>query len=71
MNIFKFFRKKSLVTPVVVTNIYCDNCKEDNAIHVNVIDATRPENGDYIKARWLCKECIRVNVECGRMIEIL
>jgi hypothetical protein len=71
MKLLKFFKKKSVEPPVVSTHIYCNNCNEDNAIFVKVIDATRILDGGYFNAQWLCKECIRVNIECGGMIEIL
>jgi hypothetical protein len=58
-------QKQQLDIPVVSGSVLCEACRQDEGIKVNVL------NGDYTKERHLCKECIRVNCECGRFVEIL
>ena len=58
-------RKPTLNKPVVSGSVFCEACREDEAIKVRVL------NEEHTKDRWLCKECIRVNCECGRLVEIL
>lgn len=57
--------KTTLNKPVVSGSVLCEGCREDGAINVRVL------NEEYTKDEWLCKECIRVNFECGRLVEIL
>ena len=63
----KLRRKPLLVKPVVRNSIeYCDTgCGEENTIHVNVM------RGSKTVEKWLCKECIKIEVGCGNMVEIL
>jgi hypothetical protein len=58
-------RTKHLDIPVVCGSVLCEACGADEAINVRVL------NDEHTKDRWLCKECIRVNCECGRLVEIL
>lgn len=58
-------RNKQLDIPVFMPSVLCDACKQDEGIKVNIL------NGEHTKERHLCKECIRVNCECGRFVEIL
>ena len=63
-NLFKSSEQQCNI-PVVSGSVLCEACKADGAIKVRVL------NDEYTKDRWLCKECIRVNCECGRLVEIL
>jgi hypothetical protein len=56
-----------LVKPVVCNSIeYSENdCDCDIILHVNIL-----QDGDSFE-KWLCKDCINIELKSGNMIEIL